>query len=628
MTHVSAGMLVLDLGGMPNAVMARREGEVPDGFWSLLRLEWGFDGHPDRAIRVPLPQFLTHLDWLKPACQRYRVGLRWDDGLVELLRRNRGERREVDALLSMPAGFSAEEVAARLSGTRFRRLLRPFQVRDVGRLLALAHGANFSVPGAGKTTVAYAVYEAERHAGRVSRMLVVAPISAFDAWRREIGECFGDQPELVTFTGRAKATAEILLVNYHRLASSYEELAEWVQSGHTLVLLDEAHRMKAGRSGQHGSACLDLAFLARRRDILTGTPAPQAPTDFVALLDYVWPGQASRILPPDALVSHPADAAVHRVARAIRPLYVRTRKGELGLDPPVMRVRPVPLDGLHAAIYQALRDRYAGELRVSMTDRSELARMGAVTMYLLEAATNPHLLAAGSAAEDRLEFRHPPLEVEPGSRLWDLIQRYNQYETPAKFGVLASIVEQNARCGRKTLIWSNFVRNLRALERMFARYEPALIYGAVPAESEAAATAERTREGELARFRSDPACRVLLANPAAMSEGVSLHYVCHDAIYLERTFNAGQFLQSVDRIHRLGLPPGTTTSLTFLVTSGTIDEVVDQRIQVKAERLGAMLDDPDLAALALPDEEDYGQALDSAEDLAALFAHLRGEGGA
>ena len=385
--------------------------------------------------------------------------------------------------------------------------------------------------------------------------------------------------------------------------------------------------MKAGRSGQHGNACLDLAFLARRRDILTGTPAPQAPADFVALLDYLWPGQASRILPAEALTGRPADTAVHKVAQAIRPLYVRTRKGELGLDPPVRRVRPVPLEGLHAAIYQALRDRYAGELRMSMSDRNELARMGAVTMYLLEAATNPLLLAAGFAAEDRPEFRHPPLEVEPGSRLWDLIQRYNQYETPAKFRVLASMVEENARQGRKTLIWSNFVRNLRTLDRMFARYEPALIYGAVPSESDAPA-AERTREGELARFRSDPACRVLLANPAAMSEGVSLHHACHDAIYLDRTFNACEFLQSVDRIHRLGLPPGTATSLTFLVTCGTVDEVVDQRIQVKAERLGAMLDDPDLAAVAFPDEEDYGQALDNAEDLAALFAHLRGEDGA
>jgi hypothetical protein len=129
------------------------------------------------------------------------------------------------------------------------------------------------------------------------------------------------------------------------------------------------------------------------------------------------------------------------------------------------------------------------------------------------------------------------------------------------------------------------------------------------------------------RFRTDDRCLVLLANPAATSEGLSLHHICHDAIYLERTFNAGQYLQSVDRIHRLGLPPGTETRVTFLVSVGTIDALVASRVERKAWLLGEMLDDPDIATMALPDDEDYGSPIDAGdpEDIAALFAHLRGE---
>lgn len=245
-------------------------------------------------------------------------------------------------------------------------------------------------------------------------------------------------------------------------------------------------------------------------------------------------------------------------------------------------------------------------------------------MYLLEAATNPQLLAAGSGTEDVFSFRHPPLDVPPGSTLWDLLQRYSQFETPGKFRHLAEMIEANASQGRKTLVWSNFVRNLQGLERMLALYQPALIYGGVPSE-QSGSTAVRTRESELARFRTDPECAVLLANPAAMSEGVSLHQVCHDAIYLDRTFNAGQYLQSVDRIHRLGLPAEQETRITFLLTAGTIDEVIDARIREKADRLGDMLDDPDISTMALPSDEDYGPAIDSSADIAALFAHLRGE---
>jgi hypothetical protein len=37
-----------------------------------------------------------------------------------------------------------------------------------------------------------------------------------------------------------------------------------------------------------------------------------------------------------------------------------------------------------------------------------------------------------------------------------------------------------------------------------------------------------------------------------------------------------------------------------------------------------MLNDPDIVTMALPDDEDYGPAIDSEADIAALFAHLRG----
>jgi SNF2 family DNA or RNA helicase len=252
----------------------------------------------------------------------------------------------------------------------------------------------------------------------------------------------------------------------------------------------------------------------------------------------------------------------------------------------------------------------------------ELARMGEITMYLLEAATNPKLLTAGSSGDDI--FRHPPLDVPRGTPLWEVMQRYNSYETPAKFKVLLSMIKENADQGRKTLVWTNFVRNIKLLETMLALYEPALIYGGMPSVL-TQPDAERTREMELARFRNAPACMVLIANPASMSEGVSLHKECHDAIYLDRTFNAGHWLQSIDRIHRLGLLPTDETRIRYLVTAGTIDEIVDARIHVKARNLAEALDDPSLVGTALPDEDAaiLERAVD-VDDLQALFAHLRG----
>ena len=46
-----------------------------------------------------------------------------------------------------------------------KRKLKPFQLRDLARLLTLSNGANFSVPGAGKTTVTFALHLLTRKSG-------------------------------------------------------------------------------------------------------------------------------------------------------------------------------------------------------------------------------------------------------------------------------------------------------------------------------------------------------------------------------------------------------------------------------------------------------------------------------
>jgi len=610
-------------------VEVRRNEEVSDDFWRLVRAEWGQNGHrPSVAIYVPIEEFASRNRWLGPACKSFRVGIQWDEPTRAVLRERRAEATRLPEIRRTNPTLDIGEARARAVGSgRFTRSMKPFQERDLAKLLALDHGANFSVPGAGKTTVELAVYQAERDAGRVHQLLVVAPLSAFDAWMVDSADCLSPAPPLHRFDGGTiPHDTELLLVNYQRLAGSYSQIAAFVARAPTLVVLDEAHRMKRGRDGEWGTACLDLAFLATRRDVLSGTPAPQHPSDMLAILDFLWPGQARQVMPGAALATVPPPSAITLVSDAIRPLFVRTTKHELNLREPIKRVIPVELTGLHQQIYDSLRRRYAGVIAATQRDRLDMAAWGDVIMYLLEAATNPALLPAGSSSNDPIEFRHPPLDVPEGSPLRRLIADYAMYETPAKFIQLAAKVKELRDENRKVLVWSNFVRNLETLERQFAAYQPALVHGGIPSEISQPA-APRVREREIERFRHDEACGVLLANPAAMSEGISLHQVCHDAIYLDRTFNAGQFLQSVDRIHRLGLDPAIDTTIYFLETQNTIDQTVNARVERKARNLGTMLDDPGLATMALPDDEDYGSPIDVGDndDIAALFAHLRGE---
>lgn len=86
---------------------------------------------------------------------------------------------------------------------------------------------------------------------------------------------------------------------------------------------------------------------------------------------------------------------------------------------------------------------------------------------------------------------------------------------------------------------------------------------------------------------------VLVTNPHTLAESVSLHKACHDAIYLEYSFNLTHMLQSRDRIHRLGLKENQYTSYYYFMLSGqlghrdTIDEKIYYRLK---EKEATMLD--------------------------------------
>ena len=151
----------------------------------------------------------------------------------------------------------------------------------------------------------------------------------------------------------------------------------------------------------------DSPFSLSGEDVLSGTPAPNHPSDVSALIDFCWPGQARNVLPESVYKASPLTQDMAAASQRIAPLFARTNKSELGLPPPVIKVLHVRIGSLQRNIYDALRHRFAGPAFVSRNEQTNLARMGRIVMYLLEAASNPALLGAGSSSADPKSFRHP-----------------------------------------------------------------------------------------------------------------------------------------------------------------------------------------------------------------------------
>jgi hypothetical protein len=140
-----------------------------------------------------------------------------------------------------------------------------------------------------------------------------------------------------------------------------------------------------------------------------------------------------------------------------------------------------------------------------------------------------------------------------------------------------------------------------------------------------------TREGRLRRFHVDDDCMVMIANPAAAGEGISLHTVCHEALYLDRSYVSTHFLQSIDRIHRLGLSSDVITNVHIFQTRapqglGCIDHSVSRRLAAKVRAMQQLLDDRDLHQIAL-DEENAEEPIEfdvDIQDIVDLVEELEG----
>ncbi|WP_159042785.1 SNF2-related protein [Streptomyces resistomycificus] len=593
----ATGTVAVDEEGRP---VVRRPEHVTDRWWqevaNLLRPT--VHGTPATAVtatsvtvRRDRARALPRLLERHPA-----ASARWSwTPAAERLRASGGGT--ADALTRLLATDVAEQsvwpVGLDLAALGFVRPLRPFQRTAVARLVAAGGGANFSVPGSGKTTVAYAVFTALRARGAAHAMLVVAPPSAFDAWVEEARACFAP-PRLPSVAVRPRVLARtdtVVVLNYERLGDPVVRagLAGWSRGRKVLTVFDEAHRAKAGAASRRGAEAAELARRADATMVLTGTPMPNRPRDLEAVFDLVWPGQGHRLVHGD-------------LARLRDRAYVRATKDDLELPPLRLRVERIALDASHRALYDAMCDRVRQWARDAggaerAASGAVAAQAGRALLNLIAAAANPAAVFAPGRPWSL------PLEGPGETDLASLVADPARHIRPAKVVRAAQLVADNRARGRKTVVWSGFLGNVEALTAALARHRPAVITGATPLDEP---TGRANRRAHLDRFRHDDDCWALIATPQTLGEGVSLHLAASDQVHLDRGYAAGTWLQAIDRTHRLGLPADADPSCTVLLATDTIDERVNEVLNAKVAALAAALRDPALRPVADPSLTDGG----------------------
>jgi SNF2 family DNA or RNA helicase len=483
-----------------------------------------------------------------------------------------------------------------------RMIRKPYELQLLSAYhLAFSQNAcNFSVPGTGKTTVVYTSYcylnsFPERIDKFVDKLLIICPPAAFGPWEDEYEQCFGRKPsirQLINLSAEERSKhykgfteAEITMISFQSAANDKDGLKYFLEDNpNTMVVIDEAHNIKnTSLEAKWSNAILSLADGAKARVCLTGTPAPNDPSDLWNLYKFIWPHKKIISFPLQYL----ADLQFHREKQQliddISPFFVRVRKSDLGLPEPVFNAPSLlPMDDAQKHLYDYINGPTIESIENEL-DASQYSNVlrDAKMIRLMQCASNPHLLKRPLLKEQYSAINSGLIDAE-------IMEQALSYDkTPPKFMALLGLVEQiTSQKGPagKVIIWSIFVDNIRMISDFLAEngINSQLLYGEVPTGNDETDEDIVTRQRIVREFH-DEQCpyKVLIANPAAVGESISLHLACHNAIYFEKDFNAARYMQSKDRIHRYGLSAGDKIQYFSLLSDNSIDLDIHERVLEK-----------------------------------------------
>lgn len=492
------------------------------------------------------------------------------------------------------------------------RRLRDKQAWDAFYMASMQRSANFSVPGSGKTAAVLGAFAFLMDRGLVRRVLVVSPKNAFKSWEDEWAASFGDSlpcRPLSFHEGAFKQMASaqkrrelelnagrynLIMVNYEACGNFERQLAD-VASSDTLLVFDEVHKVKKV-GGIRASNALAIARDAKYVAALTGTPIPNSYSDIYNLLHILYPHDYDDFFgfSKSTLVS-PSPMDIERINQAVQPFFCRTNKGMLGVpranSDSVTQVEATPEENELLEL-----------LRVALKGNSL-----ALIVRIMQAESDPRALY-GIPALDEIESLYdgePPSGLDLGGALAETgaagVLISNAVPT-SKMRACVELVNGLADKGKSVIVWCIFIRSIEGIaEQLRQRGLSVGVITGVTDFDERAAILDDFRAKNIS---------VLITNPHTLAESVSLHSVCHDAVYFEYSYNLIHLLQSKDRIHRLGLPEGQYTQFHFLQEIFTVegrpwslDENIYNRL---GEKERAMLDAIDRGVLepGAVDEDD------------------------
>lgn len=457
-----------------------------------------------------------------------------------------------------------------------------YQVAAVEALKDLEYGAVFHEQGLGKTKIAIDLILYWLSQKIVDSVMIVTKKGLIKNWVDELTLHSTIQPRVLTQDHGGNfyafnSPARVYLTHYEVIRSERKRLDLFLKTRRVAAILDEAHRMK------NPDAALTQSLLAiapgfTRRIIMTGTPVANRPYDIWAPIKFLDNGRAlgddfaefkTTLDLRNDFHERPdlTDAFERNLAGVfgrIRAFAVRETKNSAGIELPTKVIRDVvvELEGRQAELYRQFRDELSALVvrggRILRDDTEEMLKR---LTRLVQVASNPLLVDESYVG------------------------------IPAKFPVLEDLLIEIADRREKAIVWTAFTRNADWLARELHAFDAARVHGKMAIDD---------RNASIERFKTEPACKVLIATPASSKEGLTLTVANH-AIFYDRSFSLDEYLQAQDRIHRISQTRPCT--VTNLIAADTVDKWVG--VLLAAKQLAAQLGQGDISAAEYAESSTY-----------------------
>lgn len=514
------------------------------------------------------------------------------------------------------------------------RTLYPLQVLSSFHMAFSQNSCNFAVPWAWKTSIVYWAFtylknlpkEDPKH---VDKLLIIWPLSSFAPWEDEYKECFwvdvnSQRLSWDTSISRKQkeehlystSPKELTLVSHWWVDLFEKEIIDFLKQNKVMVVVDEAHKIK-NPNWVWWESVVEISKEAISRVILTWTPVPNWYEDLFNLYRFIYPYKYKDILKIHydqlkELTKNQTGSDDYRVKNFIEninPYFIRIKKKDLQL-PKFNNIEVfVDMDSSQREIYDFIEEKYIKSFSENSSWTVKDILNKAKLIRLRQAATNPKLLL--KVLKDTLE-NSSEIEKDPNleyaiknnatiddSEIFSKIVNISENNIiPNKFKKIEEIVKKIEQNNWKVIIWTIFIQNAEELKDYLSLkwIKSELLIGKVPQED---------REIIIKKFNdsSNSEFKVVIANPFSVSESISLHKWCHNAIYMERDYNCSNFLQSKDRIHRVWLENWVETNYYYIISKDSIDSVIDTKLNEKIKRMEKIIDE-DIPLFKILDEED------------------------